>query len=173
MMGLPTVMWVFVALFGIIGAMRGWAKEILVAFSMLLGLFIVTIVDTYVGGVFSAQSREWQFFIRASFIIVMAFFGYPTPSFPPLGSKLPVRDKLQDWLLGLFLGMINGYFIAGTLWFFLHTADYPTRPFVLPPAPDDEYILGYMKYLPPEILKVPYIYFAVGVSFLFVIIVFV
>jgi|GEM_PF-6848346 len=32
--------WLLVVLFGVIGAMRGWAKEILVSFSVILALFM-------------------------------------------------------------------------------------------------------------------------------------
>lgn len=173
MLTLPAVLWVFVLFFGVIGATRGWAKEMLVIFSMVLGLFIIIVVEQYLGRTLSAQPPSTQFVIRAAFILLMAFFGYQTPSFPNLGGKIPAREKLQDWMLGLFLGMINGYLIGGMLWHYLHQAGYPLQPWVVAPERTNEHIMGFLKYLPPAVLQVPYIYFAVGLSFLFVIIVFV
>ena len=41
MISLVSAFWLFVIIFGLIGAMRGWAKELLVAFSVILAIFIV------------------------------------------------------------------------------------------------------------------------------------
>ena len=38
MVTLNFLFWMFVILFGVIGAMRGWAKELLVTFSAILAL---------------------------------------------------------------------------------------------------------------------------------------
>ncbi len=38
MMSIVYLFWMFVILFGIVGLMRGWAKELLVAFSVILAL---------------------------------------------------------------------------------------------------------------------------------------
>src|SRR5206468_8237964 len=48
MMTLTAVFWMYVLLFGIIGAFRGWAKELLVIFSILLAIAIDTVLLTYV-----------------------------------------------------------------------------------------------------------------------------
>ena len=40
----------FVILFAVIGAMRGWAKEMMVTASTILALFIITVLETYVKG---------------------------------------------------------------------------------------------------------------------------
>ena len=39
MISILSAFWMFVILFGLIGAMRGWAKELLVVFSVVLALF--------------------------------------------------------------------------------------------------------------------------------------
>ena len=48
MIGLNAIFWMFVILFGIIGAMRGWAKELLVTFSVILAMFILTVLENFV-----------------------------------------------------------------------------------------------------------------------------
>ncbi len=174
MVSIEGVFWMFVILFGIIGGMRGWAKEILVTFTMVLALFIQVIVETYVPGVrpaLATQSGLSQFIIKGGLFAVLAFFGYQTPNLPGLSGKSLARDKLQDLMLGFILGMLNGYFLVGTLWSFMNTAGYPLTQ-ISPPLPGSR-DLAYLAYLPPELLGIPYIFFAVGAAFVFVIIVFV
>ncbi len=48
MVSLIVVFWMYVILFAIIGAMRGWARELLVAFSVILALFIISVLENFV-----------------------------------------------------------------------------------------------------------------------------
>ena len=50
MIPLNTVFWGLVFLFGMIGALRGWAKEILVTSSVFLAMFIQQVFGQYVLG---------------------------------------------------------------------------------------------------------------------------
>ena len=52
MISLHVFFWFMVILFGIIGSMRGWAKELLVFFSAVLGLFVITVLNRF-GGFFT------------------------------------------------------------------------------------------------------------------------
>ena len=54
MMSLSTVFWLLIIITTIIGGMRGWAKEILVMFSLVLAMFLDTIIITFVPGVDAA-----------------------------------------------------------------------------------------------------------------------
>ncbi len=78
-------------------------------------------------------------------------------------------------LLGIFLGGVNGYLIFGTLWFFMHDANYPFA-YITPPSPLDalgEAALKLIPMLPPAWLASPVIYFAVAIAFVFVLVVFI
>ena len=113
MMTLPAVFWMLVILFGVIGGFRGWAKETLVLFSLVLALFVLYVLERYVPGVRTAlesQNGAAQVVVRAAFLFLLAYFGYQSPSIPALSGKF-TKDKLQDWLLGSVLGMLNGYFL--------------------------------------------------------------
>jgi lysylphosphatidylglycerol synthetase-like protein (DUF2156 family) len=164
------------ALFAVIGAMRGWAKELLVTFSVILAVFIITVVERYVPAVytsFAAPGSVAQFWLRTIILIILVFFGYQTPNLPRLGARF-ARERLEDMLLGLFLGGINGYLVIGTLWLYLHQAGYP-YPYITPPDPNTELgaaALRMLEWLPPGWLGPPVIYFAVAVAFIFVIVVF-
>lgn len=165
-----------ILLFGIIGAMRGWAKELLVTFSVILAIFIINVLERYVPAVYQTIAGEGttQFWLRALIIILLVFFGYQTPNIGKLAGTRFVREKFQDSLLGFFLGAFNGYLIAGTLWLYLHNAGYPfpyiTAP--VPGTPSGDAALRILAWLPPRWLGPPVIYFAIAIAFLFVIIVF-
>jgi uncharacterized membrane protein required for colicin V production len=177
MVSLVVLFGIFVVLFGLIGAMRGWAKELLVTSSVVLGLFINAILETYVGPYRTAlflQPSGTQFVIRSVLLVLLGFFGYQTPQIRALQPKV-ARERLEELLLGLFLGIVNGYLLIGSLWFYLHQAGYPTNLIIQPEEGSElaTQIANIVRYLPPSVLPIPFVYFAVGVVFVFIIVVFV
>ena len=172
MITLQFVFWLFIFLFAVIGAIRGWAKELLVTFSVMLAVFIITVLETYVGFYISFLQHGGpinEFWAHVGILFLLAFFGYQTPNIPRIAQSA-VREKLQDSLLGIVLGAVNGYLIIGSLWSFLHSVNYPFD-FITPPI--DPGTLQLISYLPPMWLGVPAIYFAVAIAFTFVVIVFI
>jgi uncharacterized membrane protein required for colicin V production len=179
MVSLIVVFWMYVILFAIIGAMRGWARELLVSFSVILALFILTVLYNNVS-LFSktlANNAATLFWIRAILVIALVFFGYQTPNIPRLASQNRfARDRLQDILLGVFLGALNGYLIVGTIWFYLNAAGYPFENIIQAPQQGTqvyEITQRMMDIMPPALLSSSSIYFAVALAFAFVLIVFV
>ena len=178
MVSLTVVFWMYILLFSIIGAMRGWAKEIMVTFSVILGIFLITVLETYVGIVKNtivAASGQTLFWLRSIIIILLVFFGYQTPNIKGLAGARFARERLQDTLLGFIIGALNGYLVVGTIWYFLDAAGYPFS-IIQPPNPADamyDAAIRLLNMMPPSWLVIPWIYFAVGLAFLFVIIVFI
>ena len=174
MISMSFVFWIFVSLAAVNGALRGWAKELLVTFSVILGLFIITVLETFVVFVypFLKAGGPTEFWSRVALILLLAFFGYQTPNLRML-AKGAAREKLQDSLLGIVLGGVNGYLIVGSIWSFLNKPEiyYPFAGVMIPPTdPGSQQILSLM---PPLLLSSPGIYFAVAIAFTFVVIVFV
>jgi lysylphosphatidylglycerol synthetase-like protein (DUF2156 family) len=168
----------FVILFAVIGAMRGWAKEMMVTASVMLALFIIVVLETYVKGLsesFAEPGSTSQFWLRVAIIIVLAFFGYQTPNLPRVGGERFARERLQDSLLGIFLGALNGYLIVGSIWYFLSEANYQAISYIIPPDPNTipgQAALKLIGWMAPAWLGVPFIYFAIALSFVFVMVVF-
>lgn len=166
-----------VVLFGIIGASRGWAKEMLVTFSAMLALFLITVLETYVSVIrdsFVVMGPAPQFWLRFVVIILLSFFGYQTPNLPKISGSHFAREKLQDALLGFVLGAFNAFLIVGSIWYFMSEAGYPFR-YITPPISGDplgDAAIRMMGWMAPGWLVIPYIYFAIGVAFIFVIVVF-
>jgi hypothetical protein len=48
MVSLLFVFWMFIILFGVIGANRGWAKELLVVCSVILALAFIVLIERYI-----------------------------------------------------------------------------------------------------------------------------
>lgn len=131
MIPIHSVFIILVGIFALIGSLRGWAKEVLVAFSVFLALFLEHVLTNMV----QATQDLWvnlpdmsRFWIRTVFFILIVVFGYASPSLAGRFGAKVVRERLQDILLGFFLGLLNGLLIIGTLWFFLDAAYYGVPP---------------------------------------------
>src|SRR5574339_466682 len=126
MMSVVSVFWMYVILFALVGWMRGWAKELLVAFSVILALALNHVLRRYIPIAQTLPETDVSlFWIRTIILLVLVYFGFQTViSIPHLAARA-ARERLQDSLFGAILGAINGYLIAGTLLFYMHVADYP------------------------------------------------
>ncbi len=115
MMTLTFTFWMMVVIFAIIGAMRGWAKELLVTFSVVLAIFILSVLSRYVPPIrdfFAPPNGTQEFWVQAFIVLVLAFFGYQTPNISRFAGTKFARERFSDALLGLFLGALNGYLIV-------------------------------------------------------------
>ncbi|HQU36050.1 MAG TPA: CvpA family protein [Anaerolineales bacterium] len=176
MMSIDIVFWMYVLLFGFIGGMRGWAKELLVTFSAILALAINNVLRKFVPLVVGMQDSDINlFWARIIVLTVLVYFGYQTVvSIQHLASRA-VRERFQDTVIGVLLGGVNGYFIAGSVLFYLDKAKYPFSQIVA--APTDPNLLtkinNMMLYMPPALLGDPGIYFAIILAFVFIIVVYI
>ena len=119
MMSVSSVIWLLLIITGIIGGSRGWAKELLVLFSLILAMCITALIDQFLPDVVAmlrAANPALQFSVRAAFFLLLAFFGYESPAVSSALAGKGKREKLQDILLGFVMGMLNGYLLVGSLW---------------------------------------------------------
>ncbi len=175
MVNLVYLFWMFVIFFAAIGAMRGWAKELLVSFSMILALAINYLLRVYFPMVRDLPADSPSlFWVRSVIVLSLVYFGYQTvASIGALAGKAR-KDKLQDALFGGVMGALNGYLIVGTIWAYLHEANYPFDKIFSSASPEVALeIERMMQWMPPYALGDPGIYFAVIIAFVFVIIVYV
>lgn len=177
MISLSAIFWTFIVLFALIGALRGWSRELLVMFSIILALFVIQVVQSYVPFVsrmLASSDARGQFLLWSLVVCFFAFFGYHAPAVNKFAVKLPTsRDRLQDWLLGGILGACNGYLLVGTILYYLDITNYPFPEAYLSPPKQGDAVLKLISLLPPAWLVVPYIYFAVAIAFAIIVIVFI
>ena len=176
MMSIIYVFWMYVVLFAIIGWMRGWAKELLVSFSVILALALNHVLRRYIPIAANLPETDGSlFYVRTIILLVLVYFGYQTViSIPHLAAK-GRTEKLQDTLFGAFLGALNGYLVAGSVLYYIHSADYAFQHVILKPT--DPVLLQkvnqMMLYMPPGLLGEPGIYFAIILAFVFVLVVYI
>ena len=175
MMSVVYIFWMYVLLFAIVGAMRGWAKELMVIFSVITALAVNLLLEKYIPLVRDLDKTTTSvFWIRTIILIALVFFGYQTVNISRFASKA-ARERLQDAMFGAVLGGFNGYLVAGTVLFYNHMANY-TYNQIISPATDPVIIQAIdtmMKYMPPRFLGEPGIYFAVIIVLIFIIVVYI
>jgi uncharacterized membrane protein required for colicin V production len=197
MISLMVVFYIFLITFAIIGGLRGWAKELLVVFSVVLAFFLIFLLEKFspfirpFGTVFPTADvivpfdtlppdvqgpLKTQFWARTVILIVLVFFGYQTTGISRLAAAVR-RERVQDFILGIIFGAVNGYLIIGTIWSYMDSAHYPFFPLIISPTEGDPLgvtALNLISKLPPMWLgNEPWIYIAVGAAFLFVLVVFI
>jgi hypothetical protein len=188
MIPLNTAFWGLVLLFGIIGALRGWAQEIMVFSSVLLAMFVQQIFGQYILGpdnpylpmlltvgpdtIAPATYTEVQFYVCLGLLLVLAFFGYAGPTIAAQAGVSVSREQLRDALLGFIIGMLNGYLIFGMVWFYLEKTGYSLWG-IQPPAPGSAALTVANSYLLPNLMPVSVLYLLVALAFVFVVVLFV
>lgn len=179
MISIHIVFWMFVIIFAVIGALRGWGRELLVLFALILSIFVLTLVEKFAPGVEKSLTKDGTanlFWMKFAVTIGLVVFGYQSVNFSRIsGSPRLIRANLQDTLLGLVVGIINGFLIVGTIWFYLHSAEYPLD-FISAPVKGTaagDAALKMVSYLAPSWLAAPSIYFAVALAFGLVIVLFI
>ncbi len=176
MMSLVYVFWMYVLLFAIIGMLRGWAKELLVAFSVILALALNHLLRRYVPIVSELPDDSSSLFWILTLILgALVFFGYQTIALVPHLQSKATRERLQDALFGAILGGMNGYLIAGTVLFYVVQTNYQIAPNIVMPPTDAtaQAVQNLLAFMPPHVLGEPGIYFAVILAFIFVIVVYI
>lgn len=169
MISLSALFWVFVLMFALVGAMRGWSKEMLVTFSLVLAVFVIAVMLQFIpfmGQYLADGGPSRQFGVRAIILVLFTFFGYQSPRLQRI-SEVMMKERVRDSIVGVLVGAINGYFLMGSLLYYLHQFNYPFD-FVTPPLGD---ISGFLAYMPPDWLSGPAVYFAVALAFTFVVVV--
>ncbi len=186
MISLFWLFWIMIGVFALVGTLRGWSKEVIAMAGLILSLFSIkqfgwTLVRLLGGQneVITDAMRQ-QFVLLATIHLVIAFFSYQGVVL--VRNRLSGRERLQERLLGMLVGGVNGYFLVGALWSFLEyqvTAEgfirlpqgiaYAFDPNIARPAsftPIEELIITHM----PLPWLGPYLPILVVIIFLFVII---
>ncbi|KAA3647061.1 MAG: hypothetical protein DWQ07_06085 [Chloroflexi bacterium] len=174
MISISVIFWLFITLFGLIGIMRGWAKEVLVTFSGVLSLFIIDIFRGFIDGLFDPSTQsgaENSFWFLSAVIILMAFFGYQSPRFGFIAQKT-TRERLTEAVLGAIFGGVNAYLVVGSIWSFLARANYfPELEFIIAPLAEDPFLVTFP--LPPDWMAGTPLYVILAILAVFIVAVFI
>jgi hypothetical protein len=175
MIALVMVFVIFLIFFGFIGASRGWAKEVLVIASVILALAVITLLEDLLKLDQMIKNDVVWYWIRMFILFTLVLFGYQSPKVQRISKATEKRAQIGDWILGFLMGMISGYFVVGTAWYYSNEAGYPLiNEFIRPPAANfAEATERVLAILPPTWLDTPLaVFVAVVFIFVFVIIFF-
>ena len=123
---------VVVALFGVVGVVRGWARELGITIMLALALFVLefiaegeaTQITEAVETFFNASPGSFpaaEAFVFCGFLIIIAFVSYQGETL-----SFPSKNKVASF--GLIAGLFNGYMFSGSLWYYLEKANWPGVP---------------------------------------------
>lgn len=160
----------------LIGLARGYVKELGSTLIILVTLFILTFFQDQISGLLNAVGNalgndgEGANNVLLSTVysitfIAIVFSAYAGRTLNFAGTPAPPP---QGTLISLLIGMLNGYLIGGTLWYYQHQYDYPIGQFVTFENNLTETAQTLVNYLPPTLFDNP-VYWIVPVAVLLII----
>lgn len=147
---------VLLGVFAIIGVVRGYPKELGVTTILLVGLFVLELLNERYGAVIDqalnvvtgqpsvSAARAWLYVI---ILIVLAFISYQgqTLTFPGSANGRA--------FFNVGTGLLNGYLLVGSIWYYLHQAGWAGLPVT---APFSAFYQAVVRLLPPAVFSWPY-----------------
>jgi len=157
---------IVLGIFALIGAVRGVSRELGVTLMLLIGLMVLLLIDEYLlDNIYSflnvlfpgntALQMSIVALINTAFMIIIAYISYEgrTISFssvPLLSDFVKSSGGSGGTFLGFLAGTVNGYLLAGTIWYYLACAD---RPLSNISAPFSDLYYAISAILPPNIFE--------------------
>lgn len=171
-MGPVELFWaMLVGVFAVVGVVRGYPRELGVTTTVLAALLILTRSgDSMLRALDSLLIRFTQsslilegprsdliqslFYISVVLVVVVISYHGETLAFAGNPPKGPLGI-----ILNLMSGLLNGYLVAGTMWYYLHIFDYPIQVVGLFKPPLTEFAQAHLVPLMPVPLLEPYLLF--------------
>ena len=164
---------VLIGVFAAVGVVRGYPRELGVTTAILAALLILTkwgdsllrTIDSYLLGLTEAsiifegpfsELIQSSFYIVVFLIIVFVSYHGETLAFVGHAPAGPLGIALN-----LMTGLLNGYLVSGTIWYYLHAFNYPVQMVGLFRPPLTEFAQNYLVPLIPVPLLEPYLLFLV------------
>lgn len=130
-----SVMWVVALVFAVLGFTRGWNRELLMTGSILLALYAIFQFDALMrASIYRLFTPDTVFLAQAGIFGAVVFIAFQADI---TSSSRRRRNEGPGWqsnLLGSLVGFVNGYLIAGSIWYFLDINSYPLSQFITAPA---------------------------------------
>jgi hypothetical protein len=141
MLGLEIVAFTVVFIFSAIGLIRGLSKELGVTMAVVVLLAALLQLQNVIplgsmaqmlntalsaiglGSDDVLQQKTMVWFLNSAVVVVTAFLAYHGQD--TLAFNLKGPRGIIGVILGGLAGAVNGYFIGGTVWYYLYALDYP------------------------------------------------
>ncbi len=175
MIALVAVFFLLMLIFGLIGSARGWGKEVLVVTSVILAMAAISLIDQVLRlGDRLGMEDATRFWLRIVILILTTYFGYQSPKVGRIARATERRDVIGEKILSFIMGMVSGYFVVGTFWYYAIEAGYPSlQKYIIPATADVADLTVWVQgLLPPVWLDDPFRVFVALVIIVAVIIVY-
>jgi hypothetical protein len=159
----------------LIGFARGYSKELGTTIIILASIFVLSFVeervlglaDTVRTGLLNGDAAATNLLLSAVFelifiVVVFASYAGITLDFP--GRPAPT---VQGALLSIAVGLLNGYLVAGTLWYYQQLFQYPLQAFGLIQLPLTARGQAWVELLPQNLFESP-VYWMIPVAVLLI-----
>ena len=132
MISFVSLTWATALFFALAGALRGWQRELIGTTGIALGFFAILQFDSLLrGSLYLLLTNGQIFLLQAAVLVALAALAYRSDlAAMPTGSV----SRLRNGLFGALAGFINGYFIAGSIWYLLDINRYPFPQLLSAPA---------------------------------------
>jgi len=156
-----------VFIFSLIGLVRGFLKELGVTTVIMCLLFFLSLFEPHLDKgmvkMLSVNSQfipidrgdELQCWLFISVIVAAAFVSYQGETLA-FGGEAP--RGYQGLILGLLIGLLNGYLIAGAVWFYMDKFSYPIAVLGFSSDRLSGVAQGMIEFLPPNFLGQPILF---------------
>ncbi|MGI5915042.1 MAG: hypothetical protein ACOX9A_01160 [Anaerolineae bacterium] len=155
---------VILLLFGLIGVVRGFLRELGVTLIMLFLLYFLSQFEPLllkglsrvvaVGRPTAAHTMENPicFWVFTVFLMGVAFVSYQGQTLTYPGSA---PSGTMGFVLGAVTGLVNGYLIAGSVWYYMHQFNYPITWLGFSAEKLSSFSRGIIEFLPINFLGQP------------------
>jgi hypothetical protein len=130
-----SMLWLSAIFFGIIGALRGWNREIVATAGIVLATFVLFQFDSLLrNALLLTIASDQAFIIQIVIFAIIIYFAYQSRTV--VEDRTPDnRSRAQYYALGALVGAFNGYLMWSAVWYLLDINQYPLYPLVIAPAP--------------------------------------
>lgn len=161
----------------LIGLARGYVRELGSTLIILVAIFMLTYFEEQFSSVFGgigerlfglddeADINALLSVIYSVVFVAIVFSAYAGRTLAFNGKPAPPP---QGTILSLLIGLLNGYLIAGTLWYYQNAYDYPIGQWVTFENQLTDTAQTLVEYLPPSLFDSP-VYWIVPVAILLII----
>ncbi len=132
MISFTSLMWGTAIFFALVGALQGWRRQLIGTTGIALGFFAIFQFDSLLRGSLYLLLTNGQIFLLqlGVFVAIVLFTFRNEAVINPDGGIHGMRSRL----LGAAAGCVNGYFLAGSIWYFLDINRYPFPQLLSAPA---------------------------------------
>lgn len=132
MISFVSLMWATALFFALTGTLRGWQRELIGSTGIVLGFFAILQFDSLLrGSLYLLLTNGQIFLLQAIVFVALVLLAYRSQLAANPTGRI---SRLRKGLLGAVAGFINGYFIAGSIWYFLDINRYPFPQLLTAPA---------------------------------------